>query len=114
MISDASRSFPCPTPGPGTARGEHEANKVTAARPNKKVCIFATKCKAATSQSAYSHSAELILPDLIDIVGGREFLNQFFLTEIVGFHKILERVAMIPQFGIDQPQQQVGIHLEVV
>jgi hypothetical protein len=32
----------------------------------------------------------------------------------VGFHQILQCFTVIPQFGIDQAQQEVRIHVEVI
>jgi hypothetical protein len=49
---------------------------------------------------------------LVGVAGRRHFTNERFGIEIVGFHQVIERVAMIPQLGVEQTKQKVGIHVE--
>ena len=55
----------------------------------------------------------MILLRPVVVSGLREPLHQRFLIEPVGLHEIIERIAMVAQFGIHEPQKQVRVHLEI-
>lgn len=59
-------------------------------------------------------SAELILFRLVAVVGGFEALDEFGGIEIMGAAKILKGIAVITEGGIDEADQQMGIHGVVV
>jgi hypothetical protein len=56
---------------------------------------------------------ELLLLRLIDVAGGSHLFLQDGRVEVMGFHQVVERVAVVAQLGIEQPHQQVGIHAAV-
>ena len=47
---------------------------------------------------------------LIDIPRLFQLRGEFFRIEIVGFHEIVQGVAVVPQLGVDEAEKQVGIH----
>lgn len=51
---------------------------------------------------------------LIDIPGRRHFLHECICIEMMGLHQIVQGIAVISKFGIEQADEQVGIHVEIV
>ena len=58
-------------------------------------------------------SAELVDFRLVDVIRSGQFFDQEFSVKMVGFHEIIERIAMISQLGVDQSQQEMRVHREV-
>ena len=49
---------------------------------------------------------------MIDIACVRHFRGEQVRGEVVGLHQIVEGLAMISQLGVEQPHEEVRIHLE--
>jgi hypothetical protein len=56
------------------------------------------------------HSTELFLFRAIFVTSLRKFPFQSLFREIMGFDQILQRLGMVPQFGVYQADQQMRIH----
>ena len=59
-------------------------------------------------------SAELVEGRLVGVAGFRHFFGEAFQIEAVGFGEIFERVAMVPQLGVEEAEEEVGVHSQVV
>lgn len=58
--------------------------------------------------------AKLVLFRLVVVVGGFEALDEFGGIELMSAAKIPKGIAMIAEGGIDETDQQMGIHRIVV
>lgn len=59
-------------------------------------------------------STELVLLRMIDIAGHFHFPDEKHGVEVMGFHEIVEGIAVIPQLRIEQAHQDMRVHLEEI
>ena len=59
-------------------------------------------------------SAELVLLRLINVASFDHFLDERFGIELMGFQQIVQGIAVIPQLGVEQADEEMGVHLEVI
>ncbi len=55
-------------------------------------------------------SAELILIRLVSVTNRGHFFDQVRRIKVVGFHEIIEGMAVISQLRIEQAHQEVRVH----
>ena len=68
----------------------------------------------ASPRTPVGESAELVLLHLIDIPDCGHFRHERIGIEIVGLHQIVQGIAMIPQLGVEQADEEMGIHPDEV
>jgi hypothetical protein len=59
-------------------------------------------------------SAELIDLRVIDVIRRRHFFDQQLLVQVMALDEVLKRVAVVPQLGIEQAEEEMWIHRQVI
>lgn len=55
-------------------------------------------------------STELVLLAAVNVAGVVHFADELLGVEVVGLHEIFQGMAVVPQLGVEQADEEMGIH----